>query len=317
MAAPPGTGAAVGAFARAGKYIKNTGLDKILGLGIVGTVGVEAAKYSVINPALERAGIKSPSYTPPPAISAYEQVLLGQQQTPGFFGIGGQQRTEGLIERRANQNLDLERAERLSNIDQRKNAQVQAYRLAEMQINNNSPLALTQTLASRDNYSSQQNALANVSASISNASGGNQTQIIPMGYSQQSYAQQQPIQNYSQLTNPSAMSYAANQYMQRGGRGRFGRNNRYGLDTNLTSADVGGLPITPEIRDAYQISPEQYGQFSGRNGAIARQFTSAKYGIVDNRVPGGAEQYAFGEPTGEYGPGYGTGGYGRRRGRRG
>lgn len=298
---------------RATGALKNTGLDKVLGLGAIGILGGEAYKYGVANPLLERAGIKPPSYTPPPAISAYEEVLLGTQRTPGFFGIGGQERTQGLIERRANQNLDLERQERLSSIDQRKNAQVQAYRLAEMQINNSSPLALTQTLAERDRYSSQQNALANVSGSISNGRSGNQTQIIPMGYSQTGYAQQQPIQ--SPLANPSAMSYQANQYMQRGGR--KGRGNRYGLDTGLTSADVGGMPITPEVREAYQISPEQYGQFSGRNGAIARQFSSAKYGVVDNQVPGGGEQYAFGEATGGYGGGYGAGGYGTRRGRRG
>lgn len=304
-----------GAFGRAAGIFKSTGLDKVLGLGAVGILGGEAYKYGVANPLLERAGIKPPSYTPPPAISAYEQVLLGQQQTPGFFGIGGQQRTEGLIERRANQNLELERAERLSSIDQRKNAQVQAYRLAEMQLNNNSPLALTQTLADRDRYSSQQNALANISASISNGRSGTQSSVIPMGYSNTGYAQQQPMPNYSQLANPSSMNYAAGQYM--GKRGRVGRNNRYGLDTNLTSSDMGGLPITPEVRGAYQISPEQYGQFSGRNGAIARQFESAKYGVVDNRVPGGAEQYAMGFATGEYGGGYGAGGYGRRRGMRG
>lgn len=310
--------AGAGTFARAGDYLKRTGLDKIIGLGIVGTAGVEAAKYGVINPALEGVGIKPKTYTPPPAISAYEQVLLGQQSTPGFFGIGAQQRTEGLIERRANQNLELERAERMGGIDERKNAQVQAYRLAELQINNNSPLALTQTLADRDRYSSQQNAIANISASISNGRGGVQSSVQPMGYSMQSYAQQQPIQSYSQLANPSSMTYAAEQYMGRQGRrGRVSRNNRYGLDTNLTRSDMGGLPITPEVREAYQISPEQYGQFSGRNGAIARQFSSAKYGVVDNQVPGGGEQYALGESTGAYGGGYGSGGYGRKRGVRG
>lgn len=282
-----------------GRYLKETGLDKIIGAGIVGTIGVEATKYGVINPVLERAGIKPPSYTPPPAMSGYEEILLGQQKTPGFLGFGGQQGTQGLIEKRALQQLELERMGATANIDQMKNAQVMANRLAMMQINANSPLELTRTLADRDRYSSSQNALASISSSMGNAQSGYQSSPSQIGYSQTGYAQSQPIQTFS---NPSGMSYQAGQMMA---RGRKGKGSRYGVDASMPRFP--GMPQTQELREAWQISPEQMGQFSGRGGAIARGFDSAKYGYVDNSVPMGAEEYAMG--------GYGPTGQGRRRGR--
>lgn len=270
-------------FGNLGKALKTTGLDKVLGYGILGMAGAEAAKYAFINPALERAGIKTPSYVPPPAMSQYEEIMLGQQQTPGFFGLGAQQRTTGLIERRALNEMDMQR-----------NQQVMNDRIARMQIQNNSPLELTRTLAGRDRYASQQNALASISASMANSSVGAPSTATNIGYSQTSYAPQ-----YSGQMNMGAMQTASQRMGGRGGR-RGG--NRYGVDMGV---GMGGMPMTPELRDQMQYSQEQYGQFSGRGGAIARGYDSAKSGYVDNMVPQGAEAYALGS---------GPGGRRRRRG---
>jgi hypothetical protein len=262
-----------------------TGLDKILGLGIIGLAGAETAKYGLINPLLERTGVKPPSYVPPPAMSQYEEIMLGQQERPGFLGFGGQQRTRGLIERRADFDMD-----------QQRNSQVMNDRIMRMQIGANSPLELTRVLADRDKHSATQGALASMSAAMANSMTGNQSAASQIGYSQTGYAPQ-----YNGPMNYSAAAAATGQMR---GRGR-GRGSRYGVD--MSSQLPPGAPMTPDLREQMQYSQDQMGQFSGRGGAIARGYDSAKYGYIDNMVPGGAEGYALG-----YGP---TGG--RRRGRRG
>lgn len=265
-------------------FLGRTGLDKILGLGVVGVVGTEALKYGAINPVFERIGLKPPSYVPPPAMSQYEEIMLGRQEQPGFLGFGGQQRTRGLIEKRAD--FDME---------QQRNSQVMNDRIMRMQIGANSPLEMTRILADRDKHSATQGALASMSASMANSMTGGQSVASQIGYSQTGYAPQ-----YNGPMNFDAAA-AAGRMMGRG-RGR-GRGGRYGVD--MSSPLPPGAPMTPELREQMQYSPEQMGQFSGRGGAMARGFDSAKYGYVDNMVPGGAENYALG-----YGP---TGG--RRRGR--
>lgn len=267
---------------RLGNALKSTGLDKFgpWGVGLVGLGAIEAVKYGGINPLLERAGVKPPSYVPPPAMSQYEEIMLGQQQQPGFLGMGGQQRTQGLIEKRA-----------LFDMDQQRNQQVMSDRIARMQIQNNSPLEMTRIFADRDRYTANQNSLSSMSAAMANSQTGNQAMQTQIGYSQTGYAQSQPF-NYDAAT--SALGRM---------RGRGGRSGRYGVDMGYSLPP--GAPMTPELREQMQYSPEQMGQFSGRGGAIARGYDSAKFGYVDNMVPNGVEGYALG-----YGP---VGG--RRRGR--
>jgi hypothetical protein len=208
--------------------------------------------------------------------------MLGTRYDPGFFGIGGQKESTGLIERRFNNDMEMQR-----------NAQVMADRLARIQIENNSPLALANVYADRDRYSASQNALASISASMANAASGNQSYATNIGYSQT------PMPQF----NPQAGMMAAQS--MRGGRFGRGRGNRYGINTGGYMPD--GMPMTPELRQEMMMSPEQMGQFSGRNGAIARSYESAKYGgVIDNAVPMGVDSYAMG--------GYGYAG-GRRRAR--
>lgn len=279
--------AAVGRF---GRIFGKTGLDKVIGPAFVGLAVAEAAKNGVINPVLEMTGIKKPSYVPPPAMSQYEEIMLGQQQQPGLFGFGGQQRTQGLVEKRA-----------MFDMDQQRNQQVMSDRIARMQvqqnsslIQNNSPLEMTRVLAGRDRHAATQGALASMSAAMGNSMTGNQSTASQIGYSNTSYAPQ-----YNVPMNMPAMQMASSR--MRGGR----RGGRYGVD--MGGSLPPGMPSTPELREQMQYSPEQMGQFSGRGGAIARGYDSAKLGYVDNMVPGGVEPYALG---------YGQTG-GRRRGRRG
>jgi hypothetical protein len=270
--------AGAAALGRLGKALGKTGLDKVLGVGIVGLYGAEAAKHAIIYPGLEAAGIKKPSYVPPPAMSQYEEIMLGQQQQPGFLGFGGQQRTTGLVERRANFDMD-----------QQRNQQVMNDRIARMQagqnqqlIQQNSPLEMTRILADRDRYTASQGALASMSAAMGNSMTGNQSTASQIGYSDTSYAPQ-----YNPPMNMPAMQTASER--MRGGRG--GRGGRYGVDMrgNLPT----GMPMTPELRDQMQYSPEQMGQFSGPRNAIAQGYDSAKLGYVDNMVPPGVEGYAL------------------------
>lgn len=273
-----------------GGALKATGLDKVLGLTAVGLVGTEAAKYALINPALERAGIKTPSYVPPPAMSQYEEVMLGRQEQPGFLGFGRQERTQGLIERRALQRMEME-----------KNAQDHAFRLAELQLKNGyNPLEAQRIYADRDKYISDRANISNISANMASSMVGGQIMSNPIGYAQTGYA---PMQ-----TSPSTTMQMAGFR----GSGRRGRS-PYGVD--MGAEMIPGAPITPDMREQMMISPEQYGQFSGRGGRIARGFDSAKYGYVDNSVPMGAENYALeGGYQDPYG-GYGRQGISRRRGR--
>lgn len=273
--------AGAAAAGRFGQFLGRYGLDKFVGPLAVGFVGAEALKYGAINPVFERVGLKTPSYVPPPAMSQYEEIMLGQQQQNGFMGFGGQQRTQGLIEKRALQDMDMQR-----------NQQVMGDRIARMQMQYNSPIELTRTLADRDKHAATQGALASMSASMANSMTGNQSVASQIGYSNTGYAPQ-----YSGQMNMGAMQTASQR--MRGGRG-----NRYGVDMG---ANMGGMPMTPELREQMQYSPEQMGQFSGRGGAMARSYNSAKLGYVDNMVPNGVENYALG---------YGQTG-GRRRGRRG
>lgn len=262
-------------FAALGKGFKATGLDKIASPLVVGLIAAEGVKHAVAYPLLERAGIKKPSYVPPPAMSQYEEIMLGQQQQPGFLGFGEQQRTTGLIEKRA-----------LFDMEQQRNQQVMNDRIARMQagqnqqlIQQNSPLEMTRILADRDRYTASQGALASMSAAMSNSMTGNQSTASQIGYSNTSYAPQ-----YNPPMNMPAMQVAT-QRMRGGRSGRYGVNMRGGLPP--------GMPRTPELQDQMQYSPEQMGQFSGRGGAIASGYDSAKFGYVDNMVPPGAEGYAL------------------------
>lgn len=277
---------------RIGGALKATGLDKVLGLTAVGLVGTEAAKYALINPALERAGIKTPSYVPPPAMSQYEEVMLGRQEQPGFLGFGGQQRTQGLIEKRALQRMEME-----------KNAQDYAFRLAELQLKNGyNPMEAQRMYADRDKYIADRANISNISANMASSMIGSQVMSNPINYSQTGYAPMQQMQ-----MSPSTT-------MQMGGfRGRGRGRSPYGVD--MSAEGIPGAPITPDMREQMRYSPEQMGQFSGRGGSMARGFDSAKYGYVDNSVPMGAENYALeGGYQDPYG-GYGRQGTSRRRGR--
>lgn len=265
---------------RTPRFFGTTGLDKIIGPAFVGLAVAEAAKHGLINPVLEMTGIKKPSYVPPPAMSQYEEIMLGQQQQPGFLGFGGQQRTQGLIEKRA-----------LFDMDQQRNRQVMSDRIARMQIQNNSPLEMTRVLAERDRYSANQNALASMSGAMANSMTGNIANPNQIGYSQTGYAQAAPM-------NYDAATYATGRMRRGRGGGRYG-----GVD--MQSGMPPGAPMTPDLQDRMQYSSAQMGQFSGDRGAIARGYDSAKYGYVDNMVPNGVENYALG-----YGPAGG-----RRRGR--
>ncbi|MGI8500430.1 MAG: hypothetical protein ACR2LR_04740 [Hassallia sp.] len=279
----------MGRYAFLGKALKTTGIDKLASPLVIGLVAGEGVKHGIANPLLEMAGIKKPSYVPPPAMSQYEEIMLGQQQQPGLFGFGGQQRTQGLVEKRA-----------MFDMDQQRNQQVMSDRIARMQVQqngqqfsslmqNNSPLEMTRVLADRDRHAASQNALASMSGAMANSMTGNQSMPTQIGYSNTSYAPQ-----YNGPPNMGAMQTAA--MSMRGG----GRRGRYGVDMrgNLPP----GMPMTPELRDQMQYSPEQMGQFSGRGGAIARGYDSAKLGYVDNMVPQGVEQFAleqqYGQPSG-------------------
>jgi len=271
---------------RLGSVLKLTGLDKFgpLGAGIVGIGAIEASKYALINPLLEGAGIKKPSYVPPPAMSQYEEIMLGQQQQPGLFGFGGQRRTQGLVEKRA-----------MFDMDQQRNQQVMNDRIARMQLGQNSaliaqnsPLEMTRILADRDRHAASQSSLASMSSAMANSMTGNQSMPTQIGYSNTSYAPQ-----YNGPPNMGAMQTAA--MSMRGGR----RRGRYGVDTRSNLPP--GMPMTPELRDQMQYSEQQMGQFYRQSGAIARGYDSPKSGYVDNMVPGALEAFAleqYGQPVG-------------------